>query len=91
MTGSILPTLSEETISKNSFVFDKNMDPITQLNSNNDNNIFYNSSQPFCQMYTGNTCKHYLAGKYVFVQPPYTQENIETKLENAVTVVSQSK
>ncbi|KAF2880458.1 hypothetical protein ILUMI_25706 [Ignelater luminosus] len=55
------------------------------------NNIStYNISQPFCQLYEGSTCKNYLENKYVFVQPPYTQRNIETKLENAVLVVSQS-
>lgn len=51
----------------------------------------YNASVPFCQLYKGNTCKKYLDNYYVFIQPPYTQEDIEAKLENAVLVVSQSK
>lgn len=50
----------------------------------------YNSSEPFCQRYTGRRCKQYLANEYIFVQPPYTQKEIEDKLDDAFLVVSQS-
>ncbi|KAK5638287.1 hypothetical protein RI129_012582 [Pyrocoelia pectoralis] len=63
-----------------------NLEDLSQLPNITD----YDVTQPFCQTYEGNTCKEYLGGKLVFVQPPYTQENIEAKLEQAVLVVSQS-
>ncbi|KAK9880670.1 hypothetical protein WA026_011907 [Henosepilachna vigintioctopunctata] len=49
-----------------------------------------NLSEPFCQIYHGERCKDLLHGKYVFVQPPYTQQAIEDKLNNAFLVISQS-
>lgn len=55
-----------------------------------ENAPIYNSSEPFCQRYTGRRCKQYLANEYVFVQPPYTQKEIEEKLDDAFLVVSQS-
>lgn len=55
-----------------------------------ENAPIYNSSEPFCQRYTGRRCKQYLANEYVFVQPPYTQKEIEDKLDDAFLVVSQS-
>lgn len=51
----------------------------------------YNSSEPLCQMYTGQRCRRHLAGKYVFVQPPYSQKEVEDKLDAAFLVISQSK
>lgn len=50
----------------------------------------YNSSEPLCQMYTGQRCRRHLAGKYVFVQPPYSQKEVEDKLDAAFLVISQS-
>ncbi|XP_050512486.1 tyrosine-protein kinase transmembrane receptor Ror-like isoform X2 [Diabrotica virgifera virgifera] len=50
----------------------------------------YNSSQPLCQLYTGHKCRRQLSGKFVFVQPPYSQKDIEDKLEAAFLVISQS-
>ncbi|KAJ8950729.1 hypothetical protein NQ318_011220 [Aromia moschata] len=50
----------------------------------------YNHSEPFCQIYRGQRCKDYLADKYVFVQPPHTQKDIEDKLYAAFLVISQS-
>ncbi|RZC33210.1 tyrosine-protein kinase transmembrane receptor Ror-like [Asbolus verrucosus] len=52
--------------------------------------LVYNASQPFCQVYRGETCKAYMENKYVFVQPPYTQSDIEKILSNAFLVISQS-
>lgn len=49
-----------------------------------------NLSEPFCQIYQGERCKDLLHGKYVFVQPPYTQRAIEDMLNNAFLVISQS-
>ncbi|KAL3271515.1 hypothetical protein HHI36_021994 [Cryptolaemus montrouzieri] len=49
-----------------------------------------NLSEPFCQIYRGERCKDLLNGKYVFVQPPFTQKDIEDKLNNAFLVISQS-
>ncbi|VEN42632.1 unnamed protein product [Callosobruchus maculatus] len=50
----------------------------------------YNSSEPFCQLYRGSKCKNYLANRYVFVQPPYSQKEIEDKLDASFLVISQS-
>ncbi|CAG9853530.1 unnamed protein product [Phyllotreta striolata] len=50
----------------------------------------HNASEPLCQMYTGQRCRRLLAGKYVFIQPPYTQKEIEDKLDAAFVVISQS-
>ncbi|XP_057651083.1 tyrosine-protein kinase transmembrane receptor Ror-like isoform X2 [Diorhabda carinulata] len=50
----------------------------------------YNSSQPLCQLYVGQKCRKHLAGKFVFVQPPYSQKDIEDKLDAAFLVISQS-
>ncbi|KAJ8916666.1 hypothetical protein NQ315_000311 [Exocentrus adspersus] len=55
-----------------------------------DNVPIYNSSEPFCQPYRGRRCSNYLENKYVFVQPPYTQHEIEAKLDAAFLVISQS-
>ncbi|XP_018562760.1 tyrosine-protein kinase transmembrane receptor Ror isoform X1 [Anoplophora glabripennis] len=55
-----------------------------------DNVPIYNNSEPFCQPYKGRRCSQYLEGKYVFVQPPYTQQEIEAKLDAAFLVISQS-
>ncbi|KAF5286190.1 hypothetical protein FQA39_LY16360 [Lamprigera yunnana] len=86
LTHPSIPTLHEQTI-KNAKMFDNiNSPTLSQLT----NMSAYDLTQPFCQMYEGDTCKDYLYGKLVFVQPPYTQTNIELKLENAVLVVSQS-
>uniref|UniRef100_A0A1Y1M7M7 receptor protein-tyrosine kinase n=1 Tax=Photinus pyralis TaxID=7054 RepID=A0A1Y1M7M7_PHOPY len=63
-----------------------NMEDLSQIANISD----YDVTQPFCQTYQGTTCREYLDGKLIFVQPPYTQENIEIKLEQAVLVVSQS-
>ncbi|XP_066251770.1 tyrosine-protein kinase transmembrane receptor Ror-like isoform X2 [Euwallacea similis] len=53
--------------------------------------VVYNGSEPFCQIYKGQVCKNFLANRYVFVQPPYTQEDVESKLFNAFAVISRSK
>ncbi|XP_044261607.1 tyrosine-protein kinase transmembrane receptor Ror-like [Tribolium madens] len=50
----------------------------------------YNLSEPFCQVYLGETCKDYLENQYVFVQPPYSQKDIELMLSDAFLVISQS-
>ncbi|XP_074031673.1 tyrosine-protein kinase transmembrane receptor Ror isoform X2 [Leptinotarsa decemlineata] len=52
--------------------------------------IIYNTSEPLCQVYKGQRCRKYLANKYVFVQPPHTQRDIEAKLDAALLVISQS-
>lgn len=49
------------------------------------------SNESFCQKYHGKRCKDYLEHMTVFVQPPYTQDEIEEKLDNAFIVISQSK
>lgn len=49
------------------------------------------ADESFCQPYRGKRCKEYLSNQNVFVQPPYTQDEIEEKLENAFIVVSRSK
>ncbi|KAK4878187.1 hypothetical protein RN001_010693 [Aquatica leii] len=87
LTDPIMPTLQEQIIT-NTKLFDntKNQEDLTLM----PNISAYDVTQPFCQPYEGSTCKDYLGGKLVFVQPPYTQENIETKLKKAVLVVSQS-
>ncbi|XP_076256712.1 tyrosine-protein kinase transmembrane receptor Ror-like isoform X2 [Rhynchophorus ferrugineus] len=53
-------------------------------------NVIYNGSEPFCQIYRGEVCKNFLANQYVFVQPPYTMEEIESKLFNAFVVILRS-
>ncbi|XP_030760260.1 tyrosine-protein kinase transmembrane receptor Ror isoform X1 [Sitophilus oryzae] len=55
-----------------------------------DRTVIYNGSEPFCQLYRGQVCKNFLAGQYVFVQPPYTMEDIENKLFNAFAVILRS-
>ncbi|XP_063927006.1 tyrosine-protein kinase transmembrane receptor Ror-like [Zophobas morio] len=50
----------------------------------------YNLSTPFCQIYTGETCEDYLKNQHVFVQPPYSQNDIEQMLHDAFLVISQS-
>ncbi|XP_048518859.1 tyrosine-protein kinase transmembrane receptor Ror isoform X1 [Dendroctonus ponderosae] len=52
--------------------------------------VVYNGSEPFCQLYKGQVCKTFLAQKYVFVQPPFTQEDVENKLFNAFSVITRS-
>ncbi|XP_060534424.1 tyrosine-protein kinase transmembrane receptor Ror-like isoform X2 [Cylas formicarius] len=52
--------------------------------------IPYNATEPFCQVYQGGVCNDWLAGKYVFVQPPYTQGEIENKLFSSLAVISRS-
>lgn len=49
------------------------------------------ATEPFCQIYTGQTCSEYLSEKYVFVQPPFSQKNIEEKITSAFLVISHSK
>lgn len=50
----------------------------------------YDGSQAFCQRYSGKVCSHLLGDRYVFVQPPMTQERIEESLSQTLLVVSQS-
>jgi receptor tyrosine kinase-like orphan receptor 1 len=52
--------------------------------------VRHNFSEPLCQAYTGETCKAYMANEYVFVQPPYSQSDIEKMLRDAFLVISQS-
>ncbi|KAL1500836.1 hypothetical protein ABEB36_006267 [Hypothenemus hampei] len=70
------------------------LDSSGKLTDNTENHepiVVYNGSEPFCQIYKGQVCKNFLANKYVFVQPPYTQEDVENKLFNAFAVISRSK
>lgn len=76
----MLPKIHEQTAS-NPILFDKPLEPVFK----------YNSSEKFCQMYKGNRCRDFLEGKYVFVQPPYSQDEIELKIEKAFGVISQSQ
>lgn len=39
----------------------------------------------------GQVCKNFLAQKYVFVQPPFTQAEVEQKLFGAFSVIMRSK
>ncbi|XP_025834764.1 inactive tyrosine-protein kinase transmembrane receptor ROR1-like, partial [Agrilus planipennis] len=84
ITKPLLPTLSEQTVG-NPALFDQNGTSKSVAEK-----TYYNSSEPFCQLYVGKSCKNFLEGKYVFIQPPYTQRNIEEKLENAFLVIRQS-
>ncbi|KAK9739895.1 Immunoglobulin I-set domain [Popillia japonica] len=78
-TNVVLPSIEKQTVN-NPDLFEKAAESVPT----------YNSSQPFCQRYTGKTCQLYLESQFVFIQPPYTQKAIEENLENAVLVVSQS-
>lgn len=50
----------------------------------------YDGNEAFCQMYSGKVCSHLLGDRYVFVQPPMTQQRIEESLSQTLVVVSQS-
>lgn len=83
IANPVLPRLSEQTIN-NPNLFEKTLTKVHKVPT-------YNTSVPLCQLYTGGTCRSYLDNHYVFIQPPFTQEDIESKLESAILVVSQSK
>lgn len=57
----------------------------------NKNTLTYNASERFCQRYKGTRCRQFLEDSFVFVQPPYSQEAIEAKVENSFLVISQSQ
>lgn len=78
--ASIYPTVNNDQLVGSTSLFEKTPTPP----------LIYNSSVPFCQKYTGDTCKTFLGNKHVFVQPPFTQEDIEAKVVDAWVVVSQS-
>lgn len=78
-----LPSLNEQTVN-NPNLFEKTMVSQQKVPK-------YNGSEPFCQIYTGSTCKQFFENHFVFIQPPFTQQIIEEKLSEAVVVVSQSK
>lgn len=86
ITNPVLPKLSEQTVD-NPVLFEKS----TQEKLHKEKTLKYNPMEKFCQPYTGTRCKEFLHDTYVFVQPPYDQEMIEAKLNNAFVVISQSQ
>lgn len=83
ITNPVLPKVNEEAASS-SLSFEKTMSSHTNL-------LSYNASEKFCQRYKGSRCKDFLENRYVFIQPPYSQDAIEAKVENAFVVISQSQ
>lgn len=86
ITNPVLPKLSEQTVD-NPVLFEKS----TQERYHKEKTLAYNPVQRFCQPYSGTRCKEFLQDSFVFVQPPYDQETIEAKLNNAFVVISQSQ
>ncbi|CAH0549358.1 unnamed protein product [Brassicogethes aeneus] len=56
----------------------------------NSNPTLYNGSEPFCQQYKGKTCQYYLEDQYVYIEPPYTQSEIEENIHKAFITIKQS-
>ncbi|XP_049824596.1 tyrosine-protein kinase transmembrane receptor Ror-like isoform X2 [Aethina tumida] len=55
-----------------------------------ENKPIYNGSEPFCQQYRGRVCHDYLSNKYVYVEPPYTQDELEENIHKVFMVTRQS-